>query len=119
MRFLLLVFILFSAFSFADYLNTRGRNHCIYNLTPNQDSSGWCYTDRNTGNDRCNRNLKMKDLINGYQLDDDGNCVLKKNLYITGLTQNQWDYLMAVMAHVVGFTVLFLVLFITVLVARH
>jgi len=113
-----LIFVLMIVGVHADYLNTKTKNHCVYSLLPNQNNKGWCYTDRNTGEDECDRRLTIDQLIDGYYLDDDGNCVLEENLKITGLTKNQWDWLLALMGQLVGFTVLFLVSFLAILSSR-
>ena len=117
MKFVLLVFVSFFILK-ADFLALRDRNHCVYNLEPKQNSSGWCYRDRNRDKDRCDRFAKIDDFIAGYYLDDNGNCILKKNLKITGLTQNQWDWNMALLGHFTGFTVLFLISFLSLLMMR-
>jgi len=111
--------ILLFGFVSADYLNTRDKNHCIIDLEPYQNHTGYCYHDQRQDRDECDRRLKMKDLIDGYYYDsDDKSCLLKNDLKITGLTQNQWDYLLAVLAHVMGFTMLFLIDYLAVLVVR-
>ena len=102
----------------ADYLNTRDNNHCIIDLEPKQNSKGWCYHDQNQDRDECDRRLKLDDLINGY-IYEDSECHLKKDLKTTGLTQNKWNDAMALLAHALGFTMLFLVNFLSVLVARR
>jgi len=113
----LFMFLVFSVAN-ADYLNTRDNNHCIIDLEPKQNSKGWCYHDQNQDRDECDRRLKMSDLINGYIYEDD-ECVLKHDLKVTGLTQKQWNSYMAFLAHALGFTMLFLVDFLAVLVARR
>lgn len=101
----------------ADYLHLKD-NHCIADLTPYQNHSGWCWRDISDNNSSyCSRRAKIDDFIDGYFLDS-GNCILKNDLRITGLTQNQWDYLLAVLANVMGFTMLFLISFLSILVAR-
>jgi len=116
MRIVLFFFLIISLQ--ADYLNTKSNNHCIYNLQPNQNSRGWCYTDRNIDKDKCDRRLKMSDLIDGYYLDDNGNCVLEENLKITGLSANEWRFNMALMGNLVGFTLLFFISLLSIYIAR-
>lgn len=101
----------------ADYLALRDSNHCVIDLTPNQNSKGWCYLDLNTNQNKCDSFSSVDDYIDGYFLDQ-GNCVLKNDLKITGLTQNQFNFMMAVLAHVIGFTMLFLISFLSVLTMR-
>ena len=117
MKPILIILTLISIAS-ADYLNTKTSNQCVYNVRPYQDHTGWCYTKRSNDHDYCNRHLKMKDLIDGYYLNDDGDCVEKNDLRTTGLTQNEWDYNLSLLAHVMGFTMLFLINFLSVLVVR-
>jgi len=111
------LFVVFTSAN-ADYLNTRDNNHCIIDLEPNQDNKGWCYHDQNQDRDECDRRLSYDDLIAGYVYEDD-ECNLKKDLKTTGLTQMQWNDLMSILAHALGFTMLFLVNFLSVLVARR
>ena len=115
-RVIIFIAMIFSA-SQADYLNYNN-NHCIYNLTPKQNDTGWCFTDRNTGNDKCNRRLNYNRLLDGYYLDDNGNCVLMPNLLVTGLSASQWRFQLALLGNLVGFTLLFLLLFLVVLSSR-
>ncbi len=107
----------FTLFLNADYLALKDNNHCAADLVPNQDNSGWCYHDMNDDRDECHKYYKMKDFIDGYVFTD-GKCVMKNDLRITGLTQDEWRYFMAVLAHVLGFTMLFLVSFLSVLTVR-
>jgi hypothetical protein len=114
----IILFFILSLFLNADYLNTRDNNHCIIELEPNQDDKGWCYHDQNQDSDECDRRLEIDDLISGYEYKDD-ECVLKNDLEVTGLTQEQWNSYMAFLAHALGFTMLFLIDFLAVLVARR
>lgn len=110
------IFLLITTSSFSDFL-LRSDNHCIYDITPYQDNSGYCYTARSTGVTYCNKSLTYNDFIDGYYVVD-GDCVMKNDLLITGLTQNQWNYLLAVLAHVLGFTMLFLINYLSILVSK-
>ena len=115
----LLPLILILTFSNADYLATSHDNRCVYDLQPNQGNSGWCYTYSDNNNSRCNRRDKRSYFIGGYVYSsDDDTCLLKNDLKISGLTQREWDYLLAILAHVMGFTMLFLINFLAVLTAR-
>jgi len=113
----LLILLILTLTINADYLNTKDKNHCIINLVPNNNKKGWCYHDQKQDRDECDKKLTMNKLINGYEYVDN-KCQLKNDLKITGLTKNQWDYLMAVLAHIVGFTMLFLISFLSILIAR-
>jgi len=107
MRFLFFLLVL-SVFSSADYLATKDNNHCVINLTPYQDDSGWCFHDQNTNSDKCKRRRTIEDFVAGYYFDG-SDCLLKNDLKVTGLTQNQWSYTMAIIANVIGFVLVFLV----------
>ena len=118
MKYLFVLFLLFSSVN-ADYLYTRFANRCVYNLTPYQGHRGWCYIYSDTNESKCNKNSKLSNFIDGYYYDaNTDECLMKNDLRITGLTQNQWDYLLAVLAHVLGFTMLFLISFLAILVVR-
>ena len=116
MKYLMLL-LSFTFFLSADYLNTKDKNHCAYDVEPNQNKKGLCYTDRNSNRDECNKKLTYDDLIDGYNLVD-GKCVLKNDLEVTGLTQYQWNTMMMILSNIVGFTMLFLVSFLATLIAR-
>jgi len=113
----LFIFISFCSFVSADYLNTKTSNQCIYDVTPYQNNTGLCYTKRSNDQNYCNKNLKYKHLINGYEFKNN-ECLLKNDLKITGLSQNQWDYLLAVLAHVMGLTMLFLTNFLAIRISK-
>jgi len=118
MKYLFVLFLLFSSAN-ADYLYTKYSNRCVYDLTPYQDNTGWCFIYSDTNNSSCNSRADLDDFIDGYfyKVDTD-ECLLKNDLKITNLTQNQWDYLLSVLAHVLGFTMLFLINFLAILVVR-
>ena len=119
MKHLLILIIALVTLANADYLNTKDNNHCAINVQPYQDHTGLCWHDQNTDHDDCNRRVYYKHLIDGYEYNaDDDTCLLKNDLKITSLTQEEWDYMLAVLAHVMGFTMLFLVDFLSVLIAR-
>ncbi len=99
--------LLLSLYANADYLYTK-TNKCVYDLAPKQDSKGWCYTKRSNDQRYCNSNAKYSQFMNGYVFQN-GECNLKNDLKITGLTQNEWSYIMAILANVLGFIFLFLV----------
>jgi hypothetical protein len=115
--FLLLSFFVYTVVSRADYLNTATSNQCVYNVVPYQDNTGWCYTKREDDRTYCNKNLNLDDLIDGYYLDGE-DCLLKKDLKITGLTENQLNYQMYLMGNFVGFSSLIIMLFLVVLSTR-
>ncbi len=115
----LVTLLLLTLFTSADYLNTKTLNTCIYDVEPYQNNTGLCYTNRSDNTNNCDKKLTYSDLIDGYYYDTDtNNCLLKNDLKTTGLTQNQWDSMLAILAHVLGFTMLFLINFLSVLVAR-
>jgi len=107
---------LISSFLFADYLYTD-RNKCVYDLTP-KNNGGWCYTYTQKNKSECNKRAKITQFLDGYNIDS-GSCTLKNDLKITGLTQNQWNVSLALLAHFLGFTQLFLTNFLAVLVSRR
>ena len=111
------VFVLVITFSNADYLNTKTTNQCIYNVSPYQNHKGLCYTKRSNNQNFCSTTLSYSKLIDGYEYKNSG-CYLKNDLELTGLTQNQWDYLLAVLANIIGFTMFFLINYLAVNVAR-
>lgn len=93
--------------SSSDYLHTTEKNICVYDVNPYTGQNGWCYISRNDGLSYCDKLLNYSDLIDGYELVG-SNCVMKNDLHLTGLTQNQWNYLLSLLAHFIGFTLLFL-----------
>jgi len=107
MRFLFFLLVL-SVFSNADYLAIRNNNHCVIDLAPNQDDIGWCFHDQSEDSDICESNRTIDDFVAGYYYDG-SDCLLKNDLKVTGLTQNQWSYIMAIIANVIGFVFVFLV----------
>ncbi len=115
--FLMFFFFLLTTYSNADYLNTRTSNHCIYSVEPYQDSSGLCYIDRHTGDNVCDKRLSFDDLLDGYEFVD-GGCYLKKDLEYLQLSENQFNYQMAFIGNLMGFSFMFLILFISVLMGR-
>lgn len=118
-KIILVCFVLLSLNAKADYLYTKYSNRCVYNLTPKQNDKGWCwiYTDNN--NSSCNKNAKRSQFIDGYIYDvNDDTCLMKNDLKISGLSQSEWDYLLAILAHVMGFTMLFLINFLSILIVR-
>ncbi len=116
--FLIIFFAIFTSDIKADYLNTKTSNQCVYDVTPYQNETGLCYTKRSNDQSYCSTSLRFKHLIDGYELIN-SDCLLKNDLKITGLTQNQWDYLLAVLAHIMGFTMLFLINFLSTSIARR
>lgn len=111
------MFFIYTVFSRADYLNIKTTNQCVYNVTPYQGNKGLCYVRRSDDKSFCNKNLRYSHLIAGYHLVG-SDCVLKNDLQLTGLTQEDFDYLMAVLAHIMGFTMLFMMSFISYNVAK-
>lgn len=113
----LMVFFFLISFTHADYLNTSTTNQCIYNVQPYQNNKGLCYTKRSNNLNYCSTALRYSKLIDGYVYLN-GGCYLKNDLRLTGLTQSEWDYLFSVLAHVLGFTMFFLVNFTVIQVVR-
>ena len=111
------VFVLVVTVTNADYLNTKSSNQCVYNVQPYQNEKGLCYTKRSNDQNICSTSLRYKHLINGYEYKNSG-CYLKNDLELTGLTQSEWDYLLAVLANIIGFTMFFIINFLAVNVAR-
>lgn len=112
-----IIYFFLTTFSNADYLNINSKNICVYNVQPFQGSAGICYTKRSDGSNVCDVSLVYDDLIDGYEYVNSG-CYLTNDLQLTGLTQNQWDYFLAVIAHILGFTFLFLINYIAVLTVK-
>lgn len=100
----------------ADYLYT-GNNHCINNLVPNEDKTGWCWHDIAEAKDYCDKNELIENFYDGYSYVD-GQCLYKNDLTLTGLTQNEWNYMIAIMANMIGFTMFFMINFLSIMIAR-
>lgn len=116
--FILSVFLLIVTSSSADYLYPSEKNICVSVLSPFQGSTGVCYTVTSTGVITCDKLANYDDFIDGYEyLTPD--CVLKNDLSLTGLTQNQWNYFLAFLAHLIGFTMLFLTNFTILFVMKR
>lgn len=113
----IMLMIALTLFVNADYLNLKANNICVYDLTPYQNNTGWCYTDRITSTVFCDPLLTIDDLIAGYDLNGTY-CVLKNDLRITGLTESEYNFYLALIANFMGFTMLFLISFLSVLVTR-
>lgn len=111
-----LIFFIFVVSANADYINFQN-NHCVVNLTPNQNSTGYCFLDKHDNINYCDTSLNIDSFENGYTFETN-TCLKSNDLQVTGLTQNQWDFLLAVLANVVGFTMLFLIGFLSVLISR-
>jgi hypothetical protein len=109
---------LFLTFSQADYLNTKSTNQCIYNVQPYQNNKGLCYTKRSNNQNKCNKNLRYTDLINGYIYINNA-CVLSQDLESTGLDYNTYKSLQALNASLYGFTLTFLIGFLFILLGRR
>jgi len=95
---------------------------CVHSITI-EDYQGigiYCYDKRTSDGDvrECSSNARYDNFISGYEYKD-GKCQIKNDLKITGLTQNQWSFSMALLAHFLGFTQLFLINFLIILVARR
>ncbi|MDQ7083945.1 MAG: hypothetical protein Q9M36_03010 [Sulfurovum sp.] len=110
-------FLFFSLFLSADYLNTLDRNRCVYNVQPNQNRQGICYTITLNNRDLCDVNLQYSDLIDGYE-QVGGGCFLKNDLQLTGFTQIEYSYFLALIAHVLGLTMLILISYLSIQIAR-
>ncbi len=110
------IFLLITTSSFSDSL-LYSNNHCVYDIEPYHSNTGLCFSDRLDSLRYCDEEITHNDFMDGYSLVD-SNCVVKNDLLLTGLTQNQWDYLLAVLAHILGFTMLFLVNYLSILVSK-
>jgi len=99
----------------ADYLNTKSNNICIYQLEAL--NKGFCYVSRHDNIKYCDKKLTIDELIDGYSYINN-QCVINKDLQITGLTENQLNYQFAIMGNLIGFSFLFLILFISSLAVR-
>ncbi len=115
MKFLILIFSLTLLLN-ADYLNTSN-NHCVINLAPYPDNSGLCWSDQHDNTDYCDTTVKSSDFEDGYDYSG-GLCLYRNDLAITGLTAGEWDYMLAFSANIIGFTMFFLINYLSILVAR-
>ena len=115
MRYLISIFA-FTLLLNADYLHTDN-NHCVINLAPYSDNRGLCWHDQHDNNDYCDTKAKYKDFEDGFSYEDNL-CLYRNDLSVTGLTQSEWDYMLAFVANLLGFTMLFMVSFLSVLIAR-
>lgn len=115
MKLTILLFI-FTLTINADYLKISN-NHCITSITPDQNNTGFCYFDIDLNTSYCDSNLKLTDLIDGYFYED-GYCLYNNDLLLTGLSQNQWNYYMAFMANLLGFTMFFLISYLSIMIAK-
>ena len=115
MKVLLFLSFLFVSIN-ADYLKTKNVNRCVYDLRPYQNHKGWCYTKSSNDQDYCSTTMKLKDFISGYDYNASASptCQKRHNLSVTGLSQSEWDYMLAVLAHVLGFSLLFLTAFVAI-----
>ncbi len=92
---------------------------CVHSITIEEyEGKGvYCYT-KSSGGSECDLNATYDSFVTGYTYTD-GKCTIKNDLKITGLTQEQWSFSMALLAHFLGFTQLFLINFLVILVARR
>ena len=109
---------LFLTLSQADYLNTKTSNQCVYNVQPYQNHTGLCYTKRSNDQNYCSTSLRYKHLINGY-IYTDGSCVLSDDLEHTGLDYTTYMNLQALNGTLYGFTLVFFLSFLFVLLGRR
>ncbi|RRS30984.1 MAG: hypothetical protein P794_05035 [Epsilonproteobacteria bacterium (ex Lamellibrachia satsuma)] len=117
MKYIFSLFFILLTFSNADYLNTKSNNICVYDLEPYQNNTGWCYVNRADGQSYCDNSLQFTDLYDGYVFIDN-KCVLKNDLRLTGLTENQFNFLFALQGNLIGFSMLIMLLFLAVLTSR-
>ncbi len=106
MNFLMIIF--FTVFLNADYLY---HDNCVYDISDN------CYTYSSDNSRICDQDIIIEDFIGGYKYAD-GNCTKDEIFNQIGLTQHEWNFQMALMGNLIGFTTLFLTLFLTVLWGR-
>ena len=118
MRNIFVLISLFFTFLNADYLNTKDKNRCVYDVIPYVNHRGLCYKRRGDATVRCNQNLRYKDLINGYNLTG-VLCVLSENLVTTGLSYSDYKYLQALNGTLYGFTLTFMLSFLFVLLGKR
>ncbi len=110
---------LFSITIQADYLNTK-TNKCVYDLIPyHSQNKGWCYTKRSDDSAHCSKTLKYTHFINGFYIDNNGNCIMFEDLQKTGMTYSQFQFQEALLANMFGFFIFFLVGFLFVLQGRR
>ena len=117
MKYLLFLSLILASAN-ADYLNTKTTNQCIFNVKPYQNNTGLCYTKRSNNQSFCSSTLRYKYLIDGYEYKN-AICSLKNDLEITGLSQNEFNYLLAFLAHAMGFTMLILINYTAVLISKN
>ena len=117
MKLILVTFFFSITLLNADYLYVKNSS-CVYDLEPNQGNSGFCFTYTATGKSRCDKGSELSDFVDGYT-NDGKRCNLKNNLKISGMSQDQWNMSMVLLAHSLGFTQLFLINFLVILIARR
>lgn len=114
---ILFILLISVTYSNADYLHTTNNNICVSGVTPYSGNTGWCYVSSVDGLTYCDDTLSLSSLYDGY-IDNNGSCILKNDLAFTGLTQNQFNYLLALLAHALGFTMFLLINYLAIIVAR-
>lgn len=114
---IVLILLSLTMLSNADYLYVSVGNHCVYDVQPYQDHMGSCWIDRHDGVSYCSESVNLDVFKDGYFYDA-GSCTYKNDLKITGLTQLEFDSMMAFLANLIGFTMLMMVSYISVLIAK-
>jgi len=111
----LISILAFTLFLNADYLYVSN-NHCVIDLVT-RDGGGWCFHDLNDNVNVCEKNSDRDDYLDGYSYVD-GSCQYNNDASVTGLTVSEWNFMIAILANLIGFTMLFMVSFLSVLIAR-
>ena len=111
--------IFFSIFCNADYLNNNSDstafNQCVKNLKVVNNGK---IRFKLSSNNSVIREVSTLDMyIDGYVYKNN-QCTIQADYLKLGLTENQWNNQLATLANNLGFTLLFLICFLAVLVMR-
>lgn len=119
---ILLLFIFFTYFLNADYLYNN--NTCVSSfksINKNRPNRKQCRIFYSAGG-RVNLRPQCLDLnlINGYTYDANlATCSLDNDWSKVGLSEEDWNFQIAIVANLTGFTIYFLVNFLSILVMRR
>jgi len=118
------IFIILISSLFADtetYLYQTD-NICVYDVA--EDVVGYEYKKSSDDSQQRDMGAEESDFLNGYTYYPDTDECLKNKLLndiakATGLTLEEVSYQFAIMGNLIGFSFLFITLFITVLISRR
>ena len=124
MRYILTLFLCLS-FSQSSYLLEIDSNSCVYDIQPQKDTTGWCYTYHIDDSQVCSEAVRFHNFIPDFSYSSDGSCkfVGRDNIDTdydgTGLTENQFNFLQGLMGNLMGFFLTFLLGFLFILLGRR